>query len=79
LKKAFLGPVFRMEVKYQALNNKRKKIKAFLNPPGEHVKQKKQEGSGRKQIHYDYAKKVHDVYKQALSPPRYETVVSSKM
>ena len=55
LKKAFLGPVFRMEVKYQAPNNKRKKIKGFLNPPGEHVKQKKQEGGDKKQIHYDYA------------------------
>ena len=79
LKKAFLGPVFRMEVKFQAPNNKRKKIKAFLNPPGEHVKQKKQEGGEKKQIHYDYAKKVQDVYKQALSPPRYESVVSSRL
>ena len=31
LKKAFLGPVFRMEVKYQAADNKRKKIKG--KPP----------------------------------------------
>ena len=32
---------------------------------------------GRKQIHYDYMSKVLDVYKQALSPPRYETVIGS--
>ena len=79
LKKGMFGSVYRMEVKYQAPNNKRKKIKGFLRPPGEHVKQKKQEGGEGKQIHFDYAKKVHDVYKQALSPPRYETVVSTKL
>jgi len=79
MKKAFLNPVYRMKLRYQAPNNKSKKINAFLRPPGEHVKQKKQEGGKGKQIHYDYAKKVQDVYKQALSPPRYESVVSSRL
>ncbi len=79
LKKGFLGPIIRMEVKYQAPNDKGKTVKAFLNPPGEHVKQKKNEGGEKKQIYYDYAKKVDDVYKQALSPPRYGTVMSSKL
>jgi hypothetical protein len=79
LKKGFLGPIIRMQVKYQDQKMKGKTIKGFLNPPGEHVKQKKSEGGEKKQIFYDYAKKVDDVYKQALSPPRYSTVMSSKL
>jgi hypothetical protein len=79
LKKGFLGPVIRMEVKYQDQKMKGKTIKALLSPPGEHLKQKKNEGGEKKQIYYDYAKKVDDVYKQALSPPRYGTVMSSKL
>ena len=31
---------------------------------------------GRKQIHYDYAKKVQDVYQNALSPPRFQSVMA---
>ena len=78
IKKALLGPVHRMEVKYQA-GTKRKKVKAFLLPPGEHTKQRKREGAGRGEIHYDYAKKVQDVYRQVLSPPRFESVMSSRL
>ncbi len=78
MKKLFLGPVYRMDVKYQA-GTKRKKLKAFLRPPVEHAKQRKSEGVGRKQIHYDYAKKVQDVYRQVLSPPRFESVMSSRL
>src|SRR5207245_5706737 len=40
-------------------------------------KKKKQEGGDKKQINYDYAKKVKDVYKQPLSQQRNESVVSS--
>ena len=78
MKKAMLNPTYRMDLRYQ-IPNKSKKIKAFLSPPGEHVKQKKQEGTGRKQIHFDYAKKVHDVYKQVLSPSRYDAVMSTRL
>jgi len=78
IKKGFLGPVHRMEVKYQ-VGNKGKKLRAFLNAPGEHIKQRKGEGTARKQIHLDYAKKVQDAYRQVLSPPRFESVMSSRL
>jgi hypothetical protein len=77
LKKAFLNPVYRMRIEYQHEKGKSKKLKTLLYPPSEHFKQRKQEGVGRKQIHYDYMSKVLDVYKQALSPARYETVIGS--
>ncbi len=77
-KKAFLNPVFRMQIEYQYENGKSKKLKTLLSPPSEHLKQRKQEGVGRKQIHYDYMSKVLEAYKQALSPPRYETVIGSE-
>lgn len=78
MKKMLIGPLYRMEVKYQA-PDKRKTIKGALQPPSEHVKQKKGEGIGKKQAYFDYAKKVQDVYRQVLSPPRFETVMSSKL
>jgi hypothetical protein len=79
LKKALLNPVYRMRVNYQTNENKRKKVNAFLRPPGELVKQQKQQGTSKKQIHLDYAKKVQEVYRQVLSPPRLETVMSTRL
>ncbi|MBO0888184.1 hypothetical protein J2P12_03700 [Candidatus Bathyarchaeota archaeon] len=79
MKKAFLNPSYWMHLRFQGNDNKRKKIKAFLKPPGEHVKQKKSEGHAKKQIHLDYAKKVQDVYGHVLSPPRFEIVIGSRL
>lgn len=79
MKKALLNPVYRMQVQFQMGGEKRKKMKAFLSPPGELVKQKKQQGLGKKQIHHEYAKKVQDVFKQVLSPPSFETVMVSRL
>jgi hypothetical protein len=79
MKKAFLNPVYRMQVHYRTAVNDRKKINAFLRPPGELVSQQKAQGLGRGQIHLDYARKVQEVYRQVLSPPHFETVMSSRL
>ena len=79
MKKALLNPVYRVRVKYRTSSGKDKKVKGFLRPPGEHVKQRKQQGTGKKQIHYDYAKKVQDVYRQALSPPKFQAVINPQL
>jgi hypothetical protein len=76
-KKRFIGPVHKLEMYYQTNEGKRKKLKGFLMPPGIHVKQRKREGAGRGQIYADYAQKLQEVYRNALSPPRFETVVGS--
>ena len=76
MKKRFIGPVYWLEFLYQTGEGKGKKVKGQLIPPGVHLKQRKQEGTGRKQIYYDYAKKVQDVYQNALSPPRFQSVMA---
>jgi len=76
MKKRFIGPVYWLEFLYQTDQGKGKKLKGQLIPPGVALKQRKQEGAGRKQIHYDYAKKVQDVYQNALSPPRFQSVMA---
>jgi len=78
-KKRFIGPVYKLELHYHSNEGKGKKLKGFLMPPGVHVKQRKQEGIGRGQIYADYAKKLQEVYRNALSPPRFETVMGSHM
>ncbi len=79
MKKALIGPLFRFELQYKTTDGKDKKLKGQLAPPGAHVKQRKQEGRGKKQIYYDYAKSVQDVYRNALSPPRFESVMASRL
>ncbi len=66
LKKGLLGPIFRFNIEYRTAEGKGKKVKGQLVPPSALWKQKKQEGLGRKAIHYDYAKKVQDLYQRAL-------------
>lgn len=79
MKKAFIGSLFRFELKYKTVHGKDKKLKGQIAPPGAHVKQRKQEGIGKKQVYYDYAKSVQDVYRSALSPPRFESVIVSRL
>jgi len=79
LKKALIGPIFRFELKYRNAEGKDKKLKGQLAPPGAHVKQRKQEGRSKKQIYYDYAKSVQDLYRSALSPVRFESVMASRL
>ncbi len=78
LKKGTFGQVYRMNVEYKGPDNRTKKIKGFLNPPGEHMKQKKQEGVEKKEVFHDYAKQVDNIYRQALSLPQYQSVVRSE-
>ena len=66
VKKNFLGPIYRLNIQFKTIEEKSKKVKGHLTPPSEHTKQKKQEGLGRKQIHYGYAKKVQELYQRAL-------------
>lgn len=76
MKKRFIGPVYWLEFQYQTPEGKNKKVKGQLIPPGAHLKQRKSEGTGRKQIYYDYAKKAQDVYRRALSPTHFQTVTA---
>jgi hypothetical protein len=61
------------------LGDNGKKLKTFLRPPGKLVKQQKQRGIGKKQVHLDYAKKVQSVYQAVLSPPHFESVMNSRL
>ncbi|HET7404482.1 MAG TPA: hypothetical protein VFJ63_00015 [Candidatus Bathyarchaeia archaeon] len=74
-KKGFIGPVYRLEYRYQTIEGKSKKVKGQLVPPDAHRKQRKEQGADRKTIHYDYAKRAQDVYRSAMSPPRFQSVM----
>lgn len=75
IKKRFIGPVHRLEIRYQSEDGKNKKLKGFLMPPGAHMKRRKQEGTGRGQIYADYAQSLKDVYKNALSAPQFASIM----
>lgn len=79
LKKRMIGPVYWMEFHYQSSEGKNKKFKGLLTPPGVHTKQRKSEGTDRKQIYYDYAKKAQDLYQTALSAPRFQSLMSGAL
>ena len=66
LKKAMLGPVYRLNLEYRVQDGKGKRVKSQLVPPSQLIRQKKQEGVGRGVLYLDYAKKVQELYQRAL-------------
>jgi hypothetical protein len=78
-KKRFIGPVYGLEFRFQTVEGKSKTVKGHLIPPGAHMKQRKQDGTSRKQIYYDYTRKAQDLYQAALSPARFQTLFTSPM
>lgn len=66
LKKGFWRSAPSLLIEYDDSEGKRKKLKALLEPPGELMKQKKQEGIGRKYVLQDYSSKVKEAYEKVL-------------
>ncbi|MFQ5909801.1 MAG: hypothetical protein ACE5IJ_03665 [Thermoplasmata archaeon] len=60
------GRGYRMRLEYEKPNGKRRKLKGWIAPTSEYVKQKKQEGVARRDSFVEYVQKVRQVFEQAV-------------
>lgn len=77
MKKKRIGPAYEVELQYTNSEGKNKTVKGALLPPGALVKTRKNEGTEKGQIFYDYARNLQAVYQNALGPARLQSIMTS--
>jgi len=76
MKKRRIGPSYELELAYQNAEGKGKEFKGSLLPPNIVLKNRKNQGEDKDQIFLDYTRNAVNLFQNALTPPRFQTIFS---
>jgi hypothetical protein len=76
MKKKRIGPAYELELQYQNTEGKGKDFKGALLPPNIVVQNRKNQGEDKGQIFLDYARNAVNLFQNALTPPRFQSIFS---
>jgi hypothetical protein len=74
MKKKRIGPAYELELQYQNAEGKNKDFKGSLLPPETVVKARKDQGEDKGQIFLDYTRNAVNLFQNALTQPRFQSI-----
>jgi len=76
MKKKMIGSAYELELEYQNIEGKNKDFKGALLPPDIVVKNRKNQGEDKGQIFLDYTRNAVNLFQNALTQPRFQSLFS---
>ncbi len=76
MKKKMIGSAYELELQYQNAEGKSKDFKGALLPPDIVVKNRKNQGEDKGQIFLDYTRNAVNLFQNALTQPRFQSMFS---
>jgi hypothetical protein len=76
MKKKRIGSAYELELQYQNPEGKGKDFKGALLPPDIVLKNRKNQGEDKDQIYLDYTRNAVNLFQDALTPPRFQSIFS---